>query len=188
MAVHASPDAPAVDLLVDGAVAGTGLTFPTNTAYLPVSAGTRNVKINVSGTAIRDQRRPAARAGTSYTVFACDKVASISTLVLTDNLAAPRRERPTCRFVHLSPDAPAVDVAIQGVGVLFANRAFKQFSAFTRERGTYNLEVRPSRIHYRGAATPRVSPAGGQDLHRVRQGLLAGSGAQALGAQIIVNN
>ena len=49
MAVHASPDAPGVDLLVDGGVAGTGLAFPNNTAYLNVASGTRNVKVNVTG-------------------------------------------------------------------------------------------------------------------------------------------
>jgi len=32
MVVHASPDAPGVDLLVDGAVVGTNLTFPNNTS------------------------------------------------------------------------------------------------------------------------------------------------------------
>src|SRR5512134_576359 len=70
MAVHASPDAPAVDLLVDGAVAGTGLAFPNNTAYLDVAAGTRNVKVNVAGTAttVINADLPVT-GGTSYTVF-----------------------------------------------------------------------------------------------------------------------
>ena len=48
--IHASPDAPGVDLLVDNTVAGTNLTFPNNTGYLAVPSGTRNVKVNVTGT------------------------------------------------------------------------------------------------------------------------------------------
>src|SRR5690606_14615101 len=50
MVIHASPDAPGVDLFVDNAVAGSNLTFPNNTGYLEVEAGTRNVKVNVTGT------------------------------------------------------------------------------------------------------------------------------------------
>jgi hypothetical protein len=48
--VHASSDAPGVDLLVDNTVAGTNLTYPNNTGYLTVNSGTRNIKVNVTGT------------------------------------------------------------------------------------------------------------------------------------------
>ena len=190
MAVHASPDAPAVDLIVDGAVAGTGLAFPNNTTYLEVAAGTRNVKVNVAGTSttVINASLPVT-SGSSYTVFASDVVASISPVVLTDDLTAPAAGKAHVRFVHLSPDAPAVDVAVQGGPVLFANKAFKESTPFTPvDAGTYNLEVRPA-----GSATV-VLPLNGIVLQPGKiytvfaKGLLAGSGGQALGAQIIVNN
>jgi hypothetical protein len=190
MAVHASPDAPAVDLLVDGAVAGTGLAFPNNTAYLSVAAGTRNVKVNVAGTAttVINADLPLT-GGASYTVFASDVVASIGAVVLTDDLTAPASGKAHVRFVHLSPDAPAVDVAVQGGPVLFANKAFKQYTAFTPvAAGTYNLEVRLA-----GTATVALPLNGivlqaGKIYTVFAKGLVGGSGAQALGAQIIVNN
>ena len=46
--VHASPDAPGVDLFVDDNIAGTNLTYPNNPGYLEVDSGTRNVKVNVT--------------------------------------------------------------------------------------------------------------------------------------------
>jgi uncharacterized protein DUF4397 len=190
MAVHASPDAPAVDLLVDGAVAGTGLAFPNNTAYLDVAAGSRNVKVNVAGTAttVIDANLPVT-GGASYTVFASDVVASIGAVVLTDDLSTPASGKAHVRFIHLSPDAPAVDVAVQGGPVLFANKAFKQYTAFTPvDAGTYNLEVRLA------GTTTVVLPLNGIALQAGKiytvfaKGLVGGAGAQALGAQIIVNN
>ena len=190
MAVHASPDAPAVDLLVDGTVAGTGLAFPNHTAYLTVPSGSRNFKVRVSGTTtdVIDASVPVG-AGVNYSVFAVDVVANIGPLVLTDDLAAPASGKAHVRFVHLSPDAPAVDVAVQGGPVLFANRAFKQSTPFTPvNAGTYDLEVRPA-----GSATV-VLPLNGIALQAGKiytvfaKGLVAGSGAQALGAQIIANN
>ena len=39
--VHASPDAPAVDIYVDGDVALDGIPFDTPKDYVPVSAGQR---------------------------------------------------------------------------------------------------------------------------------------------------
>ena len=89
MAVHASPDAPAVDLLVDNVVAGTGLAFPGNTDYLDVAAGTRNLKVRVSGTTttVIDADVPVS-GGENYTVFASDVVANLGALVLTNIIRA----------------------------------------------------------------------------------------------------
>lgn len=190
MAVHASPDAPAVDLLVDGVVAGTGLAFPNNTAYLGVAAGTRNVKVNVAGTTttVINADVPVA-GGTSYTVFASDVVASIGAVVLTDDLTAPASGKAHVRFVHLSPDAPAVDVAVQGGPVLFANKAFKQYTAFAPvDAGTYNLEVRPAGTTTVALPLNGITLQAGKIYTVFAKGLLSGAGAQALGAQIIVNN
>src|SRR5512147_920886 len=53
LVVHASPDAPGVDLLFDNVkVNSQPLTFPNNTSYLSVAVGSRNIKVNASGTSI----------------------------------------------------------------------------------------------------------------------------------------
>lgn len=190
MAVHASPDAPAVDLLVDGTVAGSGLAFPGNTGYLTVNAGTRNVKVNVSGTSttVIDADLPVA-AGANYSVFATGPVASIGALVIADDLTTPASGKAHVRFVHLSPDAPAVDVAVTGGPVVFANRAFREYSAFTPvDAGTYELEVRPAGSAAVVLDLPAITLQAGKIYTVFARGFVGGAGAQALGAQIIANN
>ena len=132
LVAHASPDAPAVDLLVDNTIVGTNLAFPNSTGYLTVGAGTRNIKVRVAGTTttVIDANLPIT-ANTNYTVFAADSVSKLTTIVLTDDLSSPAAGKAHVRFVHLSPNAPAVDVALQGGAVVFANTAFKGSTAFT---------------------------------------------------------
>ncbi len=190
MAVHASPNAPAVDLLVDNVVAGTALAYPGNTGYLSVNAGTRNLKLNVTetSTTVINADLPLS-PGASYSVFACDSVSKIAPLVLTDDLAAPASGMARVRFVHLSPNAPAVDIAVTSGPVLFANKSFKQYSAFTPvAAGTYNLEVRPAGSSAVVLPLPGITLQAGRIYTVFAKGFLGGAGAQALGAQIIVNN
>lgn len=190
MAVHASPDAPAVDLLVDGTVVGSGLAFPNNTGYLTVPAGTRNVRVNAAGTttSVINANVPVT-ANANLSVFAVDSVSKISAIVLTDDLTAPAGGKAHVRFVHLSPDAPAVDVAVTGGPILFANQSFKGFTAFTPvDAGTYDLEVRAAGTGNVVLSVPGVALTAGRIYTVWARGFAGGSGAQALGAQIIVNN
>jgi len=190
LVVHASPDAPAVDLLVDNTLKGSGLAFPGNTGYLAVPAGTRNFKVNASGTAISVINANLDLAGgANYTVFAADSLSKLAPLVLTDNLAAPAAGKAHVRFVHLSPNAPAVDVALTGGGVVFGNRTFKQSTDFTPlDAGTYNLEVRLAGTGTVVLPLPGITLTAGKIYTVFAKGFVGGAGAQALGAQIIVNN
>jgi hypothetical protein len=190
MAVHASPDAPAVDLLVDNVVVGSGLAYPNNTGYLSVAGGTRNVKVNLAGssTTVIDANVPVV-AGLNYSVFASGAAASIGTVLTVDDLTAPASGKAHVRFVHLSPDAPAVDVAVTGGAVVFANKAFEEYTPFTPlDAGTYNLEVRLAGTSTVVLPLPGIALTAGKLYTVFAKGFVSGSGAQALGAQIIVNN
>jgi hypothetical protein len=188
--VHASPDAPPVDLLVDNAVAGSGLAFPNNTGYLNAAAGTRNVKVRATGTSlVVIDANLALTAGASYTVFAVDSLSKISALVLPDDLTAPAAGKAHVRFVHLSPNAPPVDVAVAGGAVVFGNRAFKEFTAFTPlDAGTYNLEVRLAGTGTVVLPLPGIALTAGKIYTVFARGFVGGAGAQALGAEIDLNN
>ncbi len=190
MAVHASPNAPAVDLLVDNAVAGSGLAYPGNTGYLNVPAGSRNIKVNVAGTATSViDATLALTGGVSYTVFAADSVSKIGPIVLTDDLTTPASGKAHVRFVHLSPNAPAVDVAVTAGPVLFADKAFKQFTTFTPvDAGTYDLEVRLAGSSTVVLPLPGIALQAGRIYTVFARGFVSGSSPQNLGAQIIVNN
>ena len=194
LVTHTSPNAPGVDLLVDGTVSGTNLMFPNSTAYLSVNSGTRNIKVNVTGTSttVIDANVPFDK-DMNYSIFAVDSVAKISPVVVTDNLTMPASGKSHIRFFHFSPNAPAVDVAVTGGPVLYPNRTFNKTvnsteMAFTPvDAGTYNLEVRLSGTTTVVLNLPGIVLENGKIYTVFAKGFVGGSGSQALGAQIIVN-
>lgn len=143
--VHASPDAPAVDVLVDGNIVFSSLAFRGITQYAPLPAGPHNIQVSPAGATepvVIDADVDLA-AGTEYTVVAVGMLADIEPLVLTDDNSAPPAGQAKVRFVHASPDAPAVDIVVAGGPVLFDNVGFKGVGDYTNvPAGTYDVEAR----------------------------------------------
>ena len=191
LVTHASPNALGVDLLVDNSTQNSSaLTFPNNTGYLQVESGTRNIKVNVTGTSttVIEANLMLAKDN-NYSVIAVDSVSKISAIVLADDLSAPAAGKAHVRFIHLSPNAPAVDVAVASSGaVVFGNKAFKEYTAFTPlDAGTYNLDVRVAGTSTVALVLPAITLEAGKIYTVFAKGFLGGTGAQALGAEIIVN-
>jgi hypothetical protein len=191
LVTHVSPDAPGVDLLIDDLKVNTQpLTYPDNTGYLDAETGTRNIKVNVAGTTATVINGDLdLEADKYYSVFAVDEVEEITALVLVDDLTMQAAGKAHVRFVHLSPDAPAVDIAVASSGaVVFPNVAFKGFIAFTPlDAGTYNLDVRVAGTSTVALVLPPITLQAGKIYTVFAKGFLAGTGAQALGAEIIIN-
>ena len=189
MVIHTSPDAPGVDLLVDDAVAGTNLEFPNNTGYLALTAGMRNIKVNVTGTASTVIEADLTfEKDKSYSIFAVDSVTNIGAIVLEDNLAAPMSGNAHVRFIHLSPNAPAVDITTTAGTIVFGNKSFKEFTDFTPlAAGSYDLEVRLQGTPTAVLELPGIALEDGKIYTVFAKGFVGGNGAQALGAEIIVN-
>ena len=60
-----------------------------------------------------------------YSTFMIDTIGKIKAVIVTDDLTDPTPGKIKIRFFHFSPNAPAVDVLIQGTtNKLFANRSF----------------------------------------------------------------
>ncbi len=188
--VHASPDAPGVDLLVDDKVAGTNLTYPNNTGYLQVNSGTRNIKVNVTGSSTTViEANLSLMTNKNYSIFAVNSVSNIEAIVFDDDLRAPASGKAHVRFIHLSPDAPAVDITLSDGTIVFGNYVFKQGSAFTPlDAGTYDLQARVSGTSTVALDLPGIQLEAGQIYTVFARGFLSGSGNQALSAEIIVNN
>jgi len=191
LVTHASPDAPGVDLLVDDVKVNTQpLTYSNNTGYLEAESGTRNIKVNVAGTTTTVINGDLdLEADKYYSVFAVDQVSEITALALVDDLTMPAAGKAHVRFVHLSPDSPAVDIAVASSGaVVFSNIAFKGFTPFTPlDAGTYNLDVRLAGTSTVALVLPPVTLTAGKIYTVFAKGFVAGTGAQALGAEVIIN-
>lgn len=178
--VHASPDAPAVDVWVNGSVAFSNAPFKGITDYAGLDAGTYNVQVSPTGATepiVIDADLNLA-AGTDYTVVAVGQLANIEPLVLVDNNSAPAAGMAHVRFVHASPDAPAVDIAVTGGPVLFSNVAFKGVGDYLPvNAGTYDLEARVAGTETVALSVPGVALAEGGVYTIFAMGLLEGEPA-----------
>jgi hypothetical protein len=117
-------------------------------------------------------------ADTDYTVVAVGLLADIEPLVLVDNNSAPAAGKAHVRFVHASPDAPAVDIAVTGGPVLFSNVPFKGVGDYLPvDAGTYNLEARVAGTETVALSVPNVALEAGKVYTIFAMGLVGGEPA-----------
>jgi hypothetical protein len=145
--VHASPDAPAVDVYLDGTPVLERFAYGERTQYLTVPAGSRRVTITAAGApdVVVFDAAVTLDLEQAYTVVATGLLAgepAFAPLVLVDTIDLPAAGKARVRFVHASPGTPAVDIALAGGPVLFANVAYREESELEVDVGTYDLEAR----------------------------------------------
>jgi len=164
--VHASPDAPAVDIVVDSNVLVPGLEFPNATGFVEVPGGSYNVAVKVTGSgdpgtiAIGPVDLDLA-SGVRHSVLAVGALVAIEPLILTDD---PRRVATNAkvRIVHASPTAADVDIYVTAVGAdinaetpTLENIPFKANTGFLAlPAGDYDVTVTPT-----GTKTAAIGPA-----------------------------
>lgn len=151
--VHASPDAPNVDVLVDNAAALTNVAYKATSNYLQVPSGSRNLKVRATGTTtvVIDQTAT-LNQGTYYTVLATGRVASIAPVVLVDEQTNPASGNVRLRLVHASPTAGNVDIYVTAPTAdiatatpTVANVAFRAASSYLEvPAGTYRVRIAPA--------------------------------------------
>ncbi len=177
--LHASPDAPAVDIYVDGGEAISNLAFGEITDYVPLPAGDYQVEVFPAGAGGEGDPVISAAltldAGTDYTVAATGLLENIEPLVLVDDNSPPAEGQAHVRFVHASPDAPAVDIAAAGVGVVISDVAFQGSSDYLPlAAGSYDLEVLVSGTDTVALAVPGVAVEAGNVYTAFALGLAEG--------------
>jgi hypothetical protein len=145
--VHASPDAPDVDICANGTAAFTDAGFPSATQYATVEEGTYQIRVvgaggGCEGGGVIDAALPLP-ADSATTVVALNLLMDIEPLVLEDDNSAPTMGMAKVRFVHASPDAPTVDITLTDGTPLFDNVSFKEVGNYIEApAGTLDLEVR----------------------------------------------
>lgn len=142
---HLVPDAPAVDVYVDGEMALSSVGFGAVSAYLEVEAGMRQVEVYASGTTSNPVIDAEVTLGdnNSYTVAAMGQLSNstIAPTVSMDSRGAPSNGS-WLRFVHASPDAPAVDVKLADGTMLFSNSSFRDVEDYLPvDAGMYDIRV-----------------------------------------------
>lgn len=113
--VHASADAPEVDIAVDGGNVLEDVPFGVGSDYLLLPADTYNIDVAASANSasVINADLPFASM-TDYTIAAVNSLANIEPLVLQDDNSAPAAGNVKVRLVHAAPSAGSVDVYITG--------------------------------------------------------------------------
>jgi hypothetical protein len=145
---HLSPDAPNVDVYVDGTAVLEDVAYETVGSYMSLSTGSHDIEITAAGdadTVVYDQSLELAAE--TYTLAAVGELNSEDTefqvLALTDDVSDPGDDSARIKLVHASPDAPAVDVTLASNGdAVFDGVAFTETSETTVPGGDYTLDVR----------------------------------------------
>jgi hypothetical protein len=164
---HLSPDAPNVDVYLNDQPVPElrNVPFGTVSPYLPVPAGTQNVKVFAAG----DTSAPVIEAdvdlaaGQAYTVGAVGLVedGSLTAQVYEDDLSAPAEGNARIRAVHAVPDAPAVDIVPEGGEPLVEGLELPNASPYAEvPAGDYVINVNAAGTDEALISAP-VSPAAG---------------------------
>ena len=170
--MHASPDAPPVDVYVDGQRVLRYVTFASASQYLALDAGTYNVTVTAASqpdtVVFEDDVTVEARTVTTLTAageISAGAETSFAPVGLSDDAVTPGTDEAAVRVAHLSPDAPAVDVTVgNGSAVLAENVSFGEASDYVAvPAGDYTVEIRAATASNNGTVVTTVdlSLAGG---------------------------
>jgi hypothetical protein len=163
---HLAPDAPNVDVYVNGEPVLTDVPYTTVSDYLSLPAGTQQVTVYATG----DTASPVIdapvdiAAGGAYTVAAVGLVAdgSLTAKVYEDDLRSPASGNAKVRVVHASPDAGPVDVVPRGGQALVSGLTFPEASPYAEvPAGTYTLDVNAAGTSKTALTVPDATLASG---------------------------
>jgi PGF-CTERM protein len=145
--VHASPDAPNVDVYVDGDAVLENVSFGGASDYLELPTGSHEIEVTAAGDPSTSVFEDSIEFGSAtYTAVALGEVSNrgdepFSLEVLEDDNSQPPEGEARVRVVHASPDAPNVDVTAGG-DALFEDVGFGGSGYVTVPEGNYTLQVR----------------------------------------------
>jgi len=159
-AVHLSPDAPAVDIAVNDAVAIPGVEYRQASQFLVVDEGSTDISVLVP--ALNNASALDATLNleddTKYTVIAADTVANglpLTPIVVTDDIEAPTSGNADITVIHGSTAAQAaaplgVDVYVTApngdlVDPVLSGITFKAVSSeLSVPAGAYRVRITPT--------------------------------------------
>jgi hypothetical protein len=159
--LHMSPDAPSVDVYVDGQRALEKVTFGAASDYLPIPTGEHRIQIVPTGQedlddAVIDTTIDLRRAR-PYTLAAINSLDNIELLVRSDITSAVPEGQARVRIFHVAPDAGAVDIRAAGSTTpVLTNQYFKSADYVNLPAGTYAFEALRAGTNEVALTTPEL--------------------------------
>ncbi|KPL59858.1 DUF4397 domain-containing protein [Rossellomorea vietnamensis] len=175
--LHAVPDAPNVDVYVNGNRVLRDVAFKDVSDYLTLPAGKYHIDVYPAGTSVTTviSKKVKIDPGKIYTLAAVGTLNKMQLLPYLDDPTVPVGETKV-KFIHLSPDAPAVDIAVKGGDVIFPDISFKQATDYLGLTPmTVNLEARVAGSKNSVLSVPNVKLSPNQAYTIVAVGLANGT-------------
>lgn len=176
--IHTVPDAPTVNVLVNGKLAFSQVAFADISDYLEfkervysvsfVSATTPSIPIFETAVGLQ--------AGRNYTLAITGKLALIETLLLDDPTDLSATGQPQIRFVNLSANAPAFNVlAKNGIeAALFKEVSFMNTPVYVPlKAGRYDISLEVAQTERVTLQAPRLTFESGHHYTIFAVGLFA---------------
>jgi len=159
--IHASPDAPAVNILTNGNNLVQDFDYSNVTEKVNLEAGTLNVDVQAL---LPDMTTPSVigpvdlqlAADTNTLVIAANSVANIEPLVIVRDDATIASGNTRVRIIHAAPAAPQVDIYVTAPGADLANSSALTTAAFKDSTGELDVAAGQYQI--------RITPAGSQTV------------------------
>ena len=133
---HAAPQAPNVDVYVNDQMVFSNLAFGDFTRYVYLDEGEYNVSVYLAG----QKDRPVINQMVDVPSQQIFTIAGL--LVIPDKVSkSPSQNYSSVRVIHLSPNAPGVDILVDG-DTLFEDISFGEGTDYVDlNPGTYNVNV-----------------------------------------------
>lgn len=148
--LHGSPDAPPIDVVVNGTRVFGNLPFGLSSPYLTVPVGENLIQVIPSGGSLEEspvviEATLPFEGDTRTTIVASNVLDAIEANVFADDMQIDKKGAKI-RVGHLSADAPNVDVAVDGSaakGAIVKDAAYQAITEYLPVKpGKLDLEVR----------------------------------------------
>lgn len=141
---HAAPQAPNVDVYVNDQMVFSNLAFGDFTRYVYLDEGEYNVSVYLAGQKDRPVINQMVDVPSQqiFTIAATGNLDNLGLLVIPDKVSkSPSQNYSSVRVIHLSPNAPGVDILVNG-DTLFEDISFGEGTDYVDlNPGTYNVNV-----------------------------------------------
>ncbi|WP_195250899.1 DUF4397 domain-containing protein [Romboutsia sp. 1001713B170207_170306_H8] len=143
--LHAAPNAPAVDVYAGDMILFSNLTFEQFSSYIPVPQGSYTINVYIAGT----EENPVISQNVDVPGGSMITVAStgnLNNLTLVPYIESNPRNlqdgKSRVRAIHLSPNAPEVDIYVNG-NEMFSDVEFREATDYIDVNyGEYRIEVK----------------------------------------------
>lgn len=141
---HAAPQAPNVDVYVNDQMVFSNLAFGDFTRYVYLDEGEYNVSVYLAGQKDRPVINQMVDVPSQqiFTIAATGNLDNLGLLVIPDKVSkSPSQNYSSVRVIHLSPNAPGVDILVDG-DTLFEDISFGEGTDYVDlNPGTYNVNA-----------------------------------------------